>query len=66
MMAIEVANHVYIEVITIYEHSIAGNSVADDFIHGGTDALREMHVVNGTRICIMLDDELMNQLINVI
>ena len=66
MMAIQVANYVDVKVVSIYQLSVTGHAMAYHFVHRGTDTLWEMHVIDGTWVGIILDNELMNQFINII
>ena len=65
-MPIEMADDINVKVVTILQHIVIGHPMAHYFIHRGAYALREMHVVDGTGVGVMLYYVVVNEFIDIV
>ena len=66
MEAIFVYSYVQVDDISVLKRPIIRNSVTNYLIDGGTERLGELVIVVRRRICIVFDDEIMYDLVNMV
>ncbi len=64
--AVEVGGDIQVEDVAVFEHGGVGDSVADDFVEGGADALGEAAVVYGGGVGPVVTDVFVYQDVDVV
>ena len=66
MMTVLKANNVDVDCITVFKNVAIGYTMRHLIIDSCTDRLREVHKIDGTRVCIISDNILMYNFIDVV